>query len=47
MQKSTRVMYQLLIPIEAKYGSVVNVPASDEIDTSTVHVLQRLMDLDE
>ncbi|WP_268914076.1 hypothetical protein [Lentilactobacillus sp. SPB1-3] len=47
MRKSTRVMYELLIPLEAKYGSIASVSEQDGIDTATVHVLQRLMEADE
>jgi len=36
-------MYDLLIPLENKFGSIANAPDDDQVDNSTVHILQRLM----
>ncbi|GAY74249.1 hypothetical protein NBRC111893_2395 [Lentilactobacillus kosonis] len=36
-------MYDLLIPLENKFGSIANVPDDDQVDNSTVNILQRLM----
>ena len=43
LKQSTKNMYDLLIPLENKFGSIANAPDDDQVDNSTVHILQRLM----